>query len=389
MNSKGISPVVGFVLVLSIIVGAIGLIQAYQVPQWIKSFEYEHYMNLKQEFYKIHDHIVDASNYGYSSLTLPTDVNYPSYQFLFTPTHSQAMVYSEDIGEITFGTGKGVKSLPIRAVSVYPNYYYFSGYPMIYALGRLSILLNDSNGLIEVSHPIVTDTTFKLYITNVSASNRNVDMFGSRHTTTDILWINVSLHKYGWMVDEIKRELDRRGVHIIDYRKSLYVNFSVDRPVDLYLVGDSENAVNTILKGIVGNGTLKLTFGDATLGDVNLDNPQEEVYNLSSDIKYSVSLNQEYLLGGIIYIIGFTPYPQSEVKVLINYTFEKSNKLDYVNITTKWYTLPNGYFQFPLTVAASYKETGQPIYLPRWIDVTLIMPDGLKKEIKIYVPEHT
>lgn len=156
------------------------------------------------------------------------------------------------------------------------------------------------------------------------------------------------------------------------------------------MVGDSEKDVNRILKIVAGNGSLKLTLGDATLGEVNLDNPQEEVYRLDSDIKYSVSLNQEYLLGGTIYIIGFTPYPQSEVDVLINYTFEKPNGVqDYVNITTKWYTLPNGYLQFPLTVAASYKETGQPVYLPKWIDVTLIMPDGLKKKMKIYVPEQT
>ena len=88
--SKGVSPVVGMVLVLAIIAGVMSIIQIKYVPQWDYKREAQSFNTLVSEVSEIPALLTSKS--GSTSLQVDVGVNYPQYPFLVNPLSSYGTV---------------------------------------------------------------------------------------------------------------------------------------------------------------------------------------------------------------------------------------------------------------------------------------------------------
>ncbi len=68
VEDRAVSPVLGIILILAIVVGGIGIFQQFYVPVWLKDAEGEHYMSLLDDFEKFHEKVIEAINYGESAI---------------------------------------------------------------------------------------------------------------------------------------------------------------------------------------------------------------------------------------------------------------------------------------------------------------------------------
>ncbi len=88
--SKGVSPVVGMVLVLAIIAGVMSIIQIKYVPQWDYKKEAQSFNTLVSEANEIPALLTSKSSS--TSIQVDVGVNYPQYPFLVNPISSYGMV---------------------------------------------------------------------------------------------------------------------------------------------------------------------------------------------------------------------------------------------------------------------------------------------------------
>lgn len=383
-SEDAVSYLVGFILVLSIIVGIIGIIQVYQVPQWMKAVEATHHFRLQDKFEMLHDKIIDAANYGYSTLTLPIELKYPSYPLLTTPNVISGRVYSENIGEIKIGANGRILTFPLQAIVLEPRYYFSAADSELYSIGYLAMLTDNEEGFVVNSFQ---EPGFNLIITNITASRNVLNLYGARvEIRAD--WINVSSSKFGWLIDSVHDDLVKNNIPINRYLPRNYVNFTVDYTLMALIVGSDESTLTNMSQEIGGMGGLEITIGEGETQGIPVPVGQHSSTLIDFESNFTVDMQKgDYLVGSPLYIMGYTPFSSTIVNVNIEYTFVDVKGEHTVNISTKWQTFPNGYFQFPLTIPGAYKETGEPECLPYWVNVTLVFPENTITQIPIYLGE--
>jgi hypothetical protein len=127
-SSRGITPLLGFVLMLAIIMGFIGILQSYAVPQWNKAVEIQHLDRLIYDVSEISEVVALSTTTGSGGkLVLEGGVKYPSRPFLISPSQTSITVYPREL-RITVN-GNDYTS---HAIIVVPNYFYLSRPTLIY-----------------------------------------------------------------------------------------------------------------------------------------------------------------------------------------------------------------------------------------------------------------
>ncbi|ADC65686.1 hypothetical protein Ferp_1535 [Ferroglobus placidus DSM 10642] len=408
MNDKALSPVLGFVLVFAIIIAGIGMVQTLFVPAWMKSEEAKHYFKLKEEFEKLDDKIIEAGNFKYSSLDLPTTLRYSKYPFLMTPNVVSSEVWVEEIGKIRIfvnGSSEPVE-LPLKLIGLRPNYLYSQMNPEVFVLGCY-FSLGEKASLIE-PFEIVSDNSAYILVSDLEKAGEQMRFYGNHRAYEEANWVNISLYpekldKYGGLLEELKKLLDE--LNVTSSVGNNFLNFSTkDKVVHLYTASDSEVRLNDLIKqSAVGDGDrFKITLGNSS-HDFYTYNETGQQLNYNETFTVSKSNNQEWLAGGTLYITGYTPYSNSIMNVTIEYVYcaspdnNKNDKescdvdeFDRVTVNTPWRTFSDGYFQFPVTVALAYRVKGgadTQFGMPYWINVTIEDPNGGKTVIPIFIGE--
>ncbi|MCX8172697.1 MAG: hypothetical protein N3D09_03690 [Archaeoglobaceae archaeon] len=153
MNTSGVSPLIGFVLLMAIVMGLIGILQSTALPQWNRAVEIKHFDSLKYEVAGIGEILsISASTRNPSKLVLSAGVSYPNYYFLISPSKASTTFLTRDLnisiegkvkigGEIWDLFYKNVTS----AIMVGPNYLYSARSKFLYEHSAIFIL---ENGLI-------------------------------------------------------------------------------------------------------------------------------------------------------------------------------------------------------------------------------------------------
>jgi len=101
-DEKGMSPVIGFTLILSIIVLSLALTQSVYVPEWNKAVEANHYRDLRSSILQLGDKIIEVGRSDTSlPITLDLSPEYPTRAFLFNPLPPTGSVRVERVGKIT------------------------------------------------------------------------------------------------------------------------------------------------------------------------------------------------------------------------------------------------------------------------------------------------
>ena len=136
MNSKGVSVLVGFILLMLTLMIFISILQAYVVPGVCKRLELEKFNKLVEEIQEIDKDIIDNR---LSTVTLDLGITYPKYMFLVTPPQMGSSVvaerfdinisYDEILPNGSILHREGVYTTD--RLEIVPNYFYSRGYRLV------------------------------------------------------------------------------------------------------------------------------------------------------------------------------------------------------------------------------------------------------------------
>jgi hypothetical protein len=132
MNTKGVSPLVGFILTLAIIMGFIGLLQSMWVPQWNKAVEAEHFDGLSYQAARIGEVVTLSASTGKSnSVVLKAGLKYPTRPFLISPPLATSTISTKELTISVSGDDLNFDE-KTYAIIITPNYYYSQNSELIY-----------------------------------------------------------------------------------------------------------------------------------------------------------------------------------------------------------------------------------------------------------------
>ncbi|MEM1671710.1 MAG: CARDB domain-containing protein [Archaeoglobaceae archaeon] len=171
MNSKAVSPLIGFILLMAIVMGLIGILQSTAVPQWNKAVEAKHLSELKYGVADVSKAIsLSASTGNPAKIVLKAGVDYPNYYVLVSPPKASTTISTKDLGiRVEGNVSVGGERREFRlenttsAIIVEPNYFYSSRSKLIYEHSAV-LRLENSFVLKESDQSSFSNNSISLYI---------------------------------------------------------------------------------------------------------------------------------------------------------------------------------------------------------------------------------
>jgi len=190
VDSKAVSPLIGFILLMAILMGLIGILHSTAVPQWNRAAEAKHLSSLKYEVADISRVIsISASTGNPAKVVLKAGVDYPNYYILFSPSKASTTISAMDLSVNVNGTLLVLGSEnPFEvanqssAIVVEPNYLYSSKSKLIYE--HSAVLREEMNGLVLVESD---QNAFSKDSIHLSIIKANFGSFATTETASIIL----------------------------------------------------------------------------------------------------------------------------------------------------------------------------------------------------------
>ena len=181
VDGKAVSPLIGFILLMAIVMGLIGILQSTSLPQWNKAVEAKHLSSLKYEVADISRLIsISASTGSPAKVVLKAGVDYPNYYILFSPSKASTTISAVNLSVKISG------SLQIEdnssAIIVEPNYLYSSKSKLIYE--HSAVLREEMNGIVLVESD---QSAFSRDSIHLSIIKANFGSFATTETASIIL----------------------------------------------------------------------------------------------------------------------------------------------------------------------------------------------------------
>ncbi|MEM4459492.1 MAG: DNRLRE domain-containing protein [Archaeoglobaceae archaeon] len=170
MNTKAVSPLIGFILLMAIVMGAIGILQSTAVPQWNKAVEAKHFNSLKYEVADISEVVaISASTGAPAKVVLKAGVDYPNYYVLISPPKASTTISAKSLQININGTPINVSD-NTSAIIVEPNYFYSSRTKLIYE--HSAVLRLENSGVLEESRQSsFSNNSISIYIIRAKFNN--------------------------------------------------------------------------------------------------------------------------------------------------------------------------------------------------------------------------
>ena len=187
MDSKAVSALIGFVLMLAIIMGFIGIMQSKFVPEWNKDVEAKHLDKLSYEVADLSEAVSLAASTGNpAKVVLDAGVEYPEYYVLVSPSKAATAIFSEKLSVIVDG-----KAYETSAIVVEPQYLYLSHPKFVFEHSAV-FRLENSNLVVDSEQSSFTERKITIYLINTtfdsltSTENLNIVLYpvsygGSTH----------------------------------------------------------------------------------------------------------------------------------------------------------------------------------------------------------------
>jgi len=199
-NGKGVSVIVGFILLLLIGMIFLSVVQTQYIPSILKSVEMKHINDLTFKLSEVRDAVVSGKKI---SITFKLGTNYPKYLFLLTPSSLASSIYCER-EDITFNANL---SYPIQCtynssdlginntsrLVIFVNNFAQPDYYLVYensAIFKFVWSLNNSRPLILSDQKMFVDNNVNIFLIN-STNFKSI----STTSTVDIAVIPVSIGK--------------------------------------------------------------------------------------------------------------------------------------------------------------------------------------------------
>lgn len=372
INNHAVSPVLGLVLAFAIIVGGIGVVQQFFVPVWLKNEESMHYFEVKKEFEKLDEKIIEAADYGSSVLNVYLDTNYPKYPFLITPSKASSSIKIEKIGEMDSSLLS--RKINITAFVLEPRYYYMDIPPETMILGEYFAGGSEIGGIDPYQNGKLTLLIFDSDEKTISGNAKLVlDGFGEYRIKSSA-WFNISVKDgYEWYVKYLYSELYEAGILPEVDANYKWINFTVspDTEILMYFAGSEMNTSEKF-------APIKYTAGGFNL--TNTDGSSVPLTN-GSVIPVDLSENQgERLESPPAFYITGTTIPNTGVNVSITYEmYNKGGKLkSTLTQNFIWYSDSNGVFQLPIVPPTAHEGNTYTI-----ANIQLTFPDGSTTEYAV------
>lgn len=285
MDSKAVSPLIGFVLLLPIIMGLISIIQSQWVPVWNKQVEAKHLDKLSYEVADMSEAISVAVQTGSSAkVVLDAGVRYPNYYILVSPLKGSSTIWAENLnvtlnGTLDFGSG-GIlierKKFSTSAIVVKPNYFYSSSPLFIYE--HSAVLKSESNGVIKVSdQSSFSKQRVVLYVVNSTIPS---------YATTESVNLIINPISYGGFVRF-------SGNIILECYDEKTAEWWKDTLSNIYGAGNvtkSGKEVNVKLN----NAELSIVYAFTSLSNINIANmnPTHLIPLQNNSIAYSLYIGE-------------------------------------------------------------------------------------------------
>ncbi|WP_457590312.1 hypothetical protein [Geoglobus sp.] len=365
INNHAVSPVLGLVLAFAIIVGGIGVVQQFFVPVWLKNEESMHYFKIKGEFERIHEKVLEAMNFGEAAVTLNPVLVYPDYPMLVTPETTVTTIEIRNIGTVEITVNGNTSTHNLTAMEMEPSYYYLKPSGEVYIGGEYFVIGSDSESH-RISDRFISDGgEVRIVIMDIQpstiSSTKTLQLKGAKSSIVEnfTLKITVSDPAYEWYLDYIENVFTNTSsatavtrtassVEVEFSNTQLLVGFVGSRSKDDYI-----KSVQEVLGGVPG--VLSIINGSGVLGTITPSSGVQEIEVGESLFSIGTN-NRKYLISTPIYITGFTGYSLTPADISVRYTYEDGSE---VTVNTTWYTLENGYLQFPLTIPmATIEEKG-------------------------------
>jgi len=146
MDSKAVSPLIGFILLMAILMGLIGILQSTAVPQWNREVEAKHFSSIKYEFADLSEAIsISAISGNPVKVVMKAGVDYPNYYILFSPTKTATTVSAKNLSVLI----SGHEPFKTSAIILEPNYLYSQRSKLIYE--HSAVLKFENNVVLEES----------------------------------------------------------------------------------------------------------------------------------------------------------------------------------------------------------------------------------------------
>lgn len=146
-DDKGVSPLIGFILLMAIVMGAIGILQSTAVPEWNKAVERKHFTTVRYDFVKVSE-VVSNLNENPLKVVLKAGVDYPNYYVLFSPQKASTTISTVELSINITGTQN--MNTKTSAIILEPNYLYSSRSKLVYEHSAV-FRLEDDIVLVESS----------------------------------------------------------------------------------------------------------------------------------------------------------------------------------------------------------------------------------------------
>jgi flagellin-like protein len=203
-GDRGVSPVLGSILVFAIVVLLLSVLQVYAVPAEDKSAELSHYQGIQGDLQTVRSALLDVGGAGATrtaSVTVDLGLRYPTRMVLLSPPPASGRLSTErlDSGEITAETTNVSRVCGTREPTRTKTLTYEAGYarldvaPIHLEQGLLYRRGADGAVLRESGQPLVDGNEIHLYALqgNVSADGAGatgLDLYGA-----DVVGINTTV----------------------------------------------------------------------------------------------------------------------------------------------------------------------------------------------------
>jgi len=188
MDSKAVSPLIGFVLLLAIIMGFIGIVQSTWVPEWNKAVEAEHLSKLESEISEIPKIMFLSATTGkQGAASIDAGCEYPNRVVLINPPPASTALTAVPLSvEVEFNetlpNGKIFhynKTFSTHAILLQPSYFYLQRPKMI--VEHSAIIKSEVGSVIEIASPIsFARNKIHLFIVNTTfnsfSSSRDISL---------------------------------------------------------------------------------------------------------------------------------------------------------------------------------------------------------------------
>jgi hypothetical protein len=173
IDNKGVSEILGVILIFGIMVFFLGILQSVFVPEWDREIEEAHFNNIYDDTLYLRQVIQETAIFNlYRTTLFHASLDYPTRIFLYNPSKPGATIstFNDEQKQIRIYHDDGYELVNSCTIQIKENYNYFSAPELIMEHGM--IIGNNGQTNYTIDGPPMNNETRNLYL--VECSNNSI-----------------------------------------------------------------------------------------------------------------------------------------------------------------------------------------------------------------------